>query len=267
MRFRRSDIGSSLAGGAAACVMAMTALTCGGCASGTAPPTGAAELIEVGACALGAATAEDVRAGDRSRTTFAGWGADSSSRLVVEREPNGKGGAGAYIQRRWLTDRDRRTLIREQFLAVREDGAVVLAEEINHAEGVEVVFTPPLVVLPTRIEDQARTTHEGRMTVHPLGDRSRTRAKGTVKNTVVCGGAVRVRTPAGEFDAWRLTSVMDADLSPSRVHNETDLWLVPGLGMIAERRRERTTVLGVSVRNNSEAWVVIEAPPAGNGPR
>ena len=38
--------------------------------------------------------------------------------------------------------------LKEQRLVSGDDGAVLLAEEINHAEKVEVVFTPPLVVVP-----------------------------------------------------------------------------------------------------------------------
>lgn len=156
----------------------------------------------------------------------------------------------------------RTTVQRKQTLKLRADGAVLLAEEYNHAEGVEVVFDPPLEVLPARVEQGSESTGRGGMTVHPLGDRTRVRAKGAYTSASRVERAARIRTPAGEFIAWKIVSRLDADLGPSRVSNNTESWVVPGVGLVAERQREETKVIGIKVRNNQSEWVAAKVPAA-----
>jgi hypothetical protein len=257
-----SSIGPSLAKRAAACLLAIPLLAVIGCASAPKAPA-AAVLVELGPASLDAMSGGELRAAAGGRAIFADVSdAPQGSRLAIEREPGASGEAAAYVQRRLLIGDGEEKLIRVQSLALREDGAVVLVEEINHTEGVEVVFTPPLVVIPARIEAGEFPAVEGRMTVHPLGDRTRVRAKGPVKVAAASEGGFRVRTPAGDFDAWKLSSTLTAELGPSRVQNETVIWLVPGIGLIAEERREKTTVMGLPVRGNTEKWVLVELPAA-----
>jgi len=266
MLVRRSDIGASLANAIGLCVAALGLLILTGCAA-TESTSMAGSLAEIGPAQLKACNGADLRAEEPGQSVFRGTeqGEGGQRRLIIKRGPMPGGGEGGYQQQRFLVEGGKETLIREQKLLVREDGAVVLAEEINHAEGVEVVFDPPLVVLPASIETSSTVTSEGRMTVHPLGDRSRVRAKGTVKDSSTCLGAWRISTPAGEFDAWKLTSTFDANLGASRVQNETEIWVVPGIGIVSERRREKTMVFGVAIRNNAESWLIIEAPVAAAG--
>ncbi|MBX3404254.1 MAG: hypothetical protein KF699_12665 [Phycisphaeraceae bacterium] len=241
-----------------ACVMAAAALPA--CRSSGAAADGAAAVarfVVLGEAPAGAEAAE-FRAPGGSRAVFAPWESDGSARLEIERaEPDD---SGRYVQRRWAVRGAERTLVREQRLVSGDDGAVLLAEEINHAEKVEVVFTPPLVVVPALLTSGVEARQRARMAVYPLGDRARTRARGTVEQTIVVGQTVRVRTPAGECDARTLVSEFRADLGASKVQNRTETWLAPGIGIIAEQRQERTTALGVPIRNNRESWVVIELP-------
>lgn len=267
MHVRRSDIVASLANGIGACVAALGLLMLTGCAA-TETSAAAVSLVEIGPVQLGASSGEDLRADGTGRSVFM-EGEGGQRKLIIRRGPMSSGGEDGYQQQRFLVDGGEEKLIREQTLLVREDGAIVLAEEINHAEGVEVVFDPPLVVLPASVESSATVMNEGKMTVHPLGDRGRVRAKGTVRDTSTCVGSWRVSTPAGAFDAWKLTSSFDANLGASRVHNETEIWVVPGIGIISERRREKTTVFGVAIRNNAESWILVETSgeTAGRGDR
>jgi len=53
----------------------------------------------------------------------------------------------------------------------------------------------------------------------------------------------------------------------SRVHNETRQWLVDGVGIVGEKREERTKLLGVQIRLNREAWVLEERGAVGGGRR
>lgn len=258
----RSSIGRSLATAAAACMAAVAMTAPFGCSAGG--EKSAAVFAEAGAAQLSPAQGRELRAAADGRAVFAAMDSGAQERLIIERSAGPA--EGRYVQKRLLMQNGVERVIRVQSLQLREDGAVVLVEEINHAEGVEVVFDPPLVVLPAKVEAGAESTGEGRMTVHPIGDRTKIRAKGPTKDSSRCVGAVRVRTSAGEFDAWKLVGTLNADLGPSKVVNETELWLAPGLGLLAERRREKTTVLGVPVRNNSEGWALIEVPAAAGNP-
>lgn len=241
-----------------ACVVAAAALPA--ChAPGAAPQAAAsaARFMTLGEASAGQ-DASEFRVPGRSLAAFAPWDADESGRLEIERtEPDDQ---GRFVQMRWAVGDAGRAPVRRQRLSMGDDGAVLLAEEINHAEKVEVVFEPPMVVVPAVLKPGIELRQQARMTVHPLGDRSRTRARGAVEQTVAVGAARRVRTPAGEFVALPLTSEFRADLGASRVMNRTETWLAPGVGMVAEQRHERTTALGVPIRNNRESWVVIELP-------
>lgn len=267
MQFSRSDMSRSLAKAVAACLAIACVALPGGCASSRASPSaaGAATLTELGPATEATVRGQDLRAALPGRTVFGVWDGRGDDRLVIERATSRTGEDAEYIQRRFRVDSTGETLDREQRLRVRQDGAVVLVEEVNHGEGVEVVFEPPLVVLPARVEPGAMTNSTGQMTVHPLGNRARVRAKGSVNERTTCLGAVRVVTPRGSFVAWKIQSTLDADLGASRVSNTTELWLVPEVGIIAERRREKTTVLGLAIRNNTEAWVIVEPAPT-SGP-
>lgn len=256
---RRGFIPASLAKSlAAGAVLSAAAGLSGGCASDDSTGGAAARFVTLGEIAIPATDATSLRSPGALTTAFARMEGDGAAQLMIEREA--PGGEGRYVQRRWSIGNGERTLLREQRLIAQDDGAVLLQEEINHAEKVEVVFIPALMVVPARLTPGPADPQKVRMVVHPLGDRSRTRARGAVEQSMTIGAPVRVRTPAGEFDAWPLTSTFRADLGASKVMNETELWLAAGIGIIAERRRERTTALGIPIRDNREGWVIAESP-------
>lgn len=170
----------------------------------------------------------------------------------VERERR----AGEMIERRVLLAKgEEATPLVESLYRLNEDG-LVLVEEINYEEDVEVVFDPPLVVFPPMLAPGERVEQKLTMTVHPLGDRSRVRARGPVKASVTYEGRERISIPAGEFDAAKVTAVLEAVLNIARVKNTTEEWIAvePDSGtavppveetpsMLAERREEITRVL------------------------
>lgn len=145
---------------------------------------------------------------------------------------------------------------RTQRFELQLDGSVALAEQIDRVEGVEVVFDPPMVVLPAGLAPGAQHVQELRMTVHPLGDRARVRSRGPLVNRITFVGRQPVRTPLGERQGFRLTSRFTADLAPAEVISETDQLFVPGIGLVDEIDQERTRVLGVQIRNNRERWTL-----------
>lgn len=150
----------------------------------------------------------------------------------------------------------------EARMIIDPSGYVAIAERIDREEKVEVVFTPALVVLPNNLPGAsvggagAKYEQELTMTVHPLGDRSRVKASGKARSTISYQGDEKLSTPAGAFSARKIVSTLSADLAPARVNNQNELWMVDGLGIVAERNQERTLVFGLPSRSNAMTKVL-----------
>lgn len=188
---------------------------------------------------------------------FRPWGRESDDRLTITRSTP----AGSPTQ--WATSRRlARGSISEETVEVTPAGDLAIATQSNHRERVLVEFEPPLVVVPAGLKAGSEPfAQDLSMVVHPIDNRRQVRAKGKARNEIVYQGVQRLETPAGTFDnARKLTSTLTADLPPSKVRNVTEQWFVDGIGLVAERRTERTEVMGLAVRNNAEAWWLAEAP-------
>lgn len=145
---------------------------------------------------------------------------------------------------------------RQQLLAISADGALTLLEEINAAERVEVVFTPALLVVPAELRDGAVHAQIVRMTVHPLGDRTRTRSAGDAHNTLTINADRPLTIRDKSVLATRISAVMEVDLAPAKVLSTSEQWYAPGAGLVRDQQEETTAVLGIPVRSNRQAWTV-----------
>lgn len=149
---------------------------------------------------------------------------------------------------------------RERTFTVLPGGGIGLTEQIDREEGVEVVFDPPLLVMPDGLPlnslGSAEMAQELKMTVHPLGNRQKVKASGQARNVVRYMADETLTTPAGMFTARRIESVLTADLAPARIANVTQQWFVDGVGLVREKDQEKTTVFGVPTRNNTSEWVL-----------
>lgn len=140
---------------------------------------------------------------------------------------------------------------------ILDDGSIATRREVNKPEGVVIVFDPPLVVLPASVRAGTPFTQSVSMKVHPIKDESRTRAEGTATQEIRFLGRERLTLPGGRtVDTLKLGGTFSADLGPTSVVNESEEWYSEGLGLVAERREERTKVLGVQIRLNRSWWVL-----------
>lgn len=154
----------------------------------------------------------------------------------------------------------------EQVMVLNSSGEVALSEEINHEERVELVFDPPMVVMPARLAPgQAGAVEQtGELRVYPIGNRRKTKAQGPFRQRIEHQGAERVELGLGEGNtvvAQHVVHQFTASLPPAEVSNRTDQWIIPRIGLVAETRQERTRVFGVPTRNNLESWTA--EPPVG----
>lgn len=155
---------------------------------------------------------------------------------------------------------------REVRLVIDPSGYIAQAEEINHKERVEVVYTPALVLIPDQLPAQfqgnAAYTQTVKMVVHPLGDRTKVRMSGPAVSQIRYLGDERITTGAGEFTARHLTATLAADFSAARTVSSTEQWFADGVGLVCERSNEQTTMMGAKVRENAATILLksIEGP-------
>jgi len=69
----------------------------------------------------------------------------------------------------------------------------------------------------------------------------------------------------------RLTAVVaefrfDARLDAARAEVRSELFVVPGVGIVAERRREKRVILGILGSTSNETAVLFETTPTGPTP-
>ncbi len=246
-------------------------------AGGPALVSGAFEpvLLETPPAAMhaDAASVEVVR-----RVELLSWERDGPRerrRLVVERSGPGPGETTWQVKRTALErvggGADEATPIRTDSYTLTPAGEVAIAEEFNLDEKVEVVFEPAMVVMPRDLEPGKAFEQKFGVKVYPGGKpRKILKSSGTATQTIELTGLWRVTLAEGEqVEARGVRSVFRADFDPAKVVNTTEQWFVDGVGLVAERRHEKTTVFGLPIRESSERWVMrgMSEPPAQAGGR
>jgi hypothetical protein len=209
------------------------------------------------------ATARDLSVEVSPSLSYVAREGSSTEVMRIERGPPAPGPDGRM---RWTVRRSRAARpdagfepMSEQVFVLLDDGSVAIAEDIVHDEQVEVVFDPPMVVMPAELA--AGTFQQTvQMLVHPLGNRARSKGKGPVRQSIQLLGGETIQTPAGTVEAVHIRQEFVASLNPAEVTNTTDQWFVPRIGLVAEKRSERTLVLGVPLRSSREEWVVETIP-------
>jgi hypothetical protein len=159
-----------------------------------------------------------------------------------------------------MEQRDGTSKVVSELFMVLMGGNAAIERQVDHDERVDVTFDPPLVVMPeTMAAGAAPLEQRVRMVVRPLGKPDRIRAQGEAVCVLEYVGEQVVSVPGREagVPSRLVRSTLRADLSPSSVVNVTEQWFADGIGLIAERRHERTSVLGVSVRDNREGFVRV----------
>lgn len=134
------------------------------------------------------------------------------------------------------------------------EGDAALASTVEQKDQVVTRFDPPLLALPAALAVGARRTQDLYVRVFPIASPERVQSQGKATLTLTCEAIERVRVPAGEFDAARVESVLRIDLGTAKVTVTTTLWYAAGVGLVAERHREKVTVFGVVIRQKAEAW-------------
>ena len=237
--------------------LAALAWACGGCAAGKAQPavsfaSGTVRTTERTLAAADLLPAEgfDARArvteGDDAGATAVDRTVRENGRLVLVRE------------------RDGRTEERLHLIEA-EDGLLRLAEVETLGESMRSVFAEPLPFAPRTLSPDAPCAGESPMEVRTVPGNA-VRARGTARRSLAIVGECDV-----EHLGKRLTAVVaefrfDARLDAARAEVRSELFVVPGVGIVAERRREKRVILGILGSTSNETAVLFETTPTGPTP-
>lgn len=225
---------------------------------------------------------------------------DTVRSLLISRTQTPNDAGETWLITREITPSDgKHNTMRIQTWVRNTDGSIALTREENFVESVIVVFDPPMVIYPARLErtstatqpatptDSTTSTSEPSpstpatpppgftqttfVTVHPMNDPTKVRVKGPATQHIWYEGEEApplattttnnsTQTPRSHTTpASRLRSRCEIDFGVSRSINETVEWLRPNAGVIHEWRHERAFALAVKLRDQLEQWT-LETP-------
>jgi len=181
--------------------------------------------------------------------------------LVGRGQPVGTGPGATWTVRRsngptpdgpWTVDVERT-------MVMTAEGHAAIVRDIDHSEGVEVIFEPPMVVMPKELKSSGETfVQQTYMRVHPIGNRKRIKAEGAVRQEIVHAGGASIEASGNDTQrvGQHVIQTFRASLKPAEVVNVIHQWFAPESGIVAQTSDERTRVLGVQIRHNVESWVI-----------
>lgn len=196
--------------------------------------------------------AADLMGGSRGSTAFVQLERQGTASMALEREATSEG----WVERRLVDGKPNS----EATLVRGEGGAVLVVDEVVHEEGVRVEYDPPMVVIPGRLIPGQEHRQATRMTVFSIEGGRKPKSSGNLESVVTVVGHEQVRTPAGAMETIHVRQRFVAELSPARVVNTSDRWFARGMGLVAELRKERTTIGGLQIRASGEGWVLGASP-------
>ena len=199
---------------------------------------------------LSAAELEPLMPGSQRWTVVQGDGVGTSFVRTVAASDR----FGAQVADRWGD-------LHTHFLR-RENQQVLMPANTSHEDKAITIFDPPLVVAPARLTAAAPFVSRARMRVVDEQDPSKVMHLGRCERTLTLQGRDVVRTPLGELVAVRVRMEFQATLQLAKASEVATLYVVPGLGVIAEDRVERINALGFVNRTRRSVVVRSDRPAA-----
>ncbi len=143
-----------------------------------------------------------------------------------------------------------------------EDGATLMTAVLEHEKRALTIFDPPLLIAPRELIPGAVEISDVGMRVVDPADPRRLRERGRATRQIVYEGDQRIRTPRGELVASRVRVRFTADLRLADARTDSTLWIVPGLGIVAEEHREVVRILGVTTERRFDRFVLSQGSEA-----
>jgi hypothetical protein len=126
---------------------------------------------------------------------------------------------------------------------VAADGSISLERVDSHPDATASLFDPPLLIAPASLTCGADVHAESLMRAVRLPKATSERDRGLARRTVRYARDEDVRWRGEEHRMKVIEVTFTADLSAAQVERKSELWVLPGLGIVAERWRERLVIL------------------------
>lgn len=171
-----------------------------------------------------------------------------------------QGGLLVYVR-----ERDGRT---DERLHLRSDadGALWLALVETPPESMRSLFAEALPFAPAKLVPGIPCEGRSPMEVRTV-PQDKVRARGTGSRSLSITGECEVQhrgvTRRAVIAEFRFEAALDA----ARAEVRSELFIVPGMGVIAERRREKRVILGILGTTRDEVAVLVDTVPAPAGAR
>lgn len=146
----------------------------------------------------------------------------------------------------------------ETFWRIDEHGNVVMTAHVNHDEHALSLFTPPLVLWHAEMPAGKPLVGQSNIRVVDSRNPQKLKETGKMTRTVTYIGDQRIRTPRGEFIAQRLESRVRADLRLADADERVTRFVVPGVGLVAERLVEDVKILNTLTTTTQRTIVLDE---------
>lgn len=153
---------------------------------------------------------------------------------------------------------------RKEFLSVDAQGNIVLHAVIEYKDKAVSQFRPPLVIAYSDLAAGEERRAESKMRVVDLNNRLKQKESGTAVRTIKYIDDQTIRTTLGEYRAKRIEVHFTADLKLADADERTTLWVVPGIGVVAEESREVVKVLGLAGKTKQRILTLLDSTPIGN---
>ena len=146
-------------------------------------------------------------------------------------------------------------------LAPRADGGFTLRSVDTPGEDSRSVFANGLDFARARLSPGERNDSASPMRVTLLSSGA-PRAKGSATRTQRITGTATVDVCGEPLVATVVETIFEAKLDAARARRESELFVVPGRGVVAEIWREKITVLGIFPKTTEETVVVVPTKAA-----
>jgi len=148
----------------------------------------------------------------------------------------------------------------ERMVLVARDGGFALLEVETREEDSRSLFAEGLPFAPSALTPGSAWEGSSSMQVVRISDGS-SRAKGRAERSARIRGTATVELAGERLESVVVEVIFSANLDAARVRRTSELFVVPGRGIVAERWNERLVVLGIFPKSSGETSVLIGSAP------
>ena len=153
----------------------------------------------------------------------------------------------------------------ERMALVAREGGFALLEVETPEEDSRSLFAEGLPFAPRALAPGAASEGSSPMRVVRISDGS-SRAKGRAERSARIRGAATVELAGERLESIVVEVTFSANLDAARVRRTSELFVVPGRGVVAERWNERLVVLGLFPRSSGETVALVGSVHVGSPP-